>query len=272
VGLIFEPNTEHLSARQVRDGREGENTLIEAEIAIPTADGSADAFLYIPERDGPRPGVLFLTDIGGIRESQSEIARRIAAEGYVVLMPNLFYRTSRPPVLNLPFNPRDEQFMQRLRELSSPLTPEAVERDAASYVDFLAAQKPVKHGPMGTFGLCFAGAVAMRVAAARPDQIGAAASFHGGRLYTDAPSSPHLLLPRIKARLYFGHAINDASMPQEAIDKLHLALKDWGGKYESEVYEGALHGWTVRDHPAYNPTQAERAVAKLKQLFAETIG
>ena len=111
----------------------------------------------------------------------------------------------------------------------------------------------------------------MRMAAARPEQIAAAASFHGGRLYTDASTSPHLWLPRIKARLYFGHAVNDKSMPQEAIEKLNEALKAWGGRFESEIYEGAYHSWTTLDSPVYNKPQAERAFAKLKELFVSTL-
>jgi len=111
----------------------------------------------------------------------------------------------------------------------------------------------------------------MRTAAAEPDKVAAVASFHGGGLYTDAPTSPHLVLPRIKARLYFGHATNDRSMPQEAIEKFDRALDAWGGKYQSEVYEGAFHGWTVPDAPIYNQAQAERAFEKLTELFANTL-
>jgi carboxymethylenebutenolidase len=124
---------------------------------------------------------------------------------------------------------------------------------------------------MGVVGYCFSGALAMRTAATRPDRIAAAASFHGGRLFTDAPTSPHLVLPRIKARLYFGHATQDQTMPQEAIEKLNRALQTWGGVYESEVYEGAYHSWTVPDSPVYNQPQAERAFAKLTWLFAKTL-
>jgi carboxymethylenebutenolidase len=115
--------------------------------------------------------------------------------------------------------------------------------------------------------------MALRIAATRPDRIAAAASFHGGSLYTDAPTSPHLLLPQVKARLYFGHAFEDRSMPEEAIDKLDRALEAWGGEYESEVYEGAHHGWTVPQsgNSAYNQPQAERAFHKLSALFAETL-
>jgi carboxymethylenebutenolidase len=165
----------------------------------------------------------------------------------------------------------EERTMKRFAELAAPMTPERVERDAAAYVDFLASHDSVRAGKLGVVGYCFTGAFAMRTAAVRPDQIAAAASFHGGGLYTDASASPHHVLPRIKARLYFGHAINDQSMPAEAIEKLNRALAAWGGKYESETYDGAYHGWTTPGVPAYNEKQAARAFDKLIELFAQTL-
>jgi carboxymethylenebutenolidase len=245
--------------------------VIEERVETQTPDGAADGLFYQPETGGSWPGIFFLTDIAGIRPSQRAIAARICSEGYVVLMPNLFYRTGRPPLFEPGLKFGNEQFMKRVGELSSPLTPEAVERDAGRYVDFLAQHQAVKKGPFGAVGLCFAGAVVLRMAAASPHQIAAGASLHGGRLYTDAPDSPHLLLPKIKARLYFGHATKDNSMPQDSIDKFNKSLHTWGGRYESEVYEGAQHGWTVTDNPAYDPPQAERAFKTLKQLFAESL-
>jgi carboxymethylenebutenolidase len=164
-----------------------------------------------------------------------------------------------------------EEARQRMAELRGPLTPEALESDTGAYVDFLAGQDGVSGGGIGVVGYCFAGSVALRTAAARPDLVKAAASFHGGGLATDAPTSPHLLLPRIKARLYFGHATEDRGMPPEAIDRLGQALATWGGRYESEVYDGARHGWTVPDSPVFNGPQAERAFAKLTELFAQTL-
>ena len=153
-------------------------------------------------------------------------------------------------------------------KLFGSLPPDAMERDGGRYVDFLAAQPEVSAAPVGVVAHCFSGAMALRTAAARPDRVGAAASFHGGRLVTDSPDSPHLLLPRIEARLYFGHAIKDASMTQEALDALDAALAAWGGRYESEVYEGAFHGWTSSDSAVYNPAQAQRAFDKLLQLLS----
>jgi len=170
--------------------------IIEESIEIRTADGTADGFLYRHE-GGPRPGVIHLTDIGGIRSSQKAMASRLAAAGYAVLMPNLFYRFGKPPVIDFAAGFEDEGVKKRVAELRAPLTPEAVESDAGAYVDFLQGVSP---GGIGVVGYCFAGSVALRAAAARPDRVEAAASFHGGGLCTDATTSTHLLLPRFRYR------------------------------------------------------------------------
>lgn len=248
--------------------------MIEEEIEISLTTGKSDGVLFRPEGEGRWPGVNFLTDIGGIRPATRDMARRLAAEGYCVLMPNVFYRIGRPPLWDFPRRLGEERTMKRIAELSAPLTPEAMERDASDYVEFLAGQDSVGEGPMGVVGHCFTGAMAMRAAAARPDRIAAAASFHGGRLFTDDSTGPHLVLPRVKARLYFAHAVNDNTMPAEAIEKLDRALEAWdpsGDRYESEIYEGAYHGWTAPDSPVYNEAQAERAFRKLTELLAETM-
>ncbi len=267
--------------RQIKSGRldnlfagkliEPENTMTEKEIEIRTADGTSRGALFHAGDKPPAPGVIFLTDIRGIRPAPHQMAGRLAAEGYTVLVPNVFYRTGPPPMFDFPVNFREERTLKRFAELTTPLTPQAMERDAAAYVDFLASQQSVREGPMGAVGFCFSGAFALRTAAARPDRITAAASLHGGRLYADAPDSPHLALPRVKARLYFGHAVEDQSMPKEAIEKLNAALAVWGGRYESETYEGARHGWTVPDNGAYNQPQAERAFTKLTELLAQAL-
>ncbi|KAA6465254.1 dienelactone hydrolase family protein [Acidobacteria bacterium AB60] len=245
--------------------------MIETGIGIRTPDGTSEGLLYLPEEHGSWPGILFLTDIIGIRASQRAMAARICSEGYVVLMPNLYYRAGKPPLFEKGTKMGDEKFTRRMGEILSQMTPDAIDQDNCSYVDYFCQQASVMEVPFGALGLCVSGSTVLRMAAARPDQIGAGASFHGGRLYTDAPTSPHRLLPRIKARLYFGHAVNDRSMPPAAIDNLNRSLQSWGGKYESEVYEGAHHGWTVVDSPAFNPPQAERAFRVLRRLFAEAL-
>jgi len=244
-------------------------TEVELQLAMP--DGPCDAVLFSPDPGTPLPGVLHVPDIASIREAHLEMAKRLAAGGYAVLLVNPFYRTGRPPVWDFPRVWGEPKTMRRFQELTAPLTPDAQMRDVAAYLDLLVAQEAVRRGPVGVVGYCFGGGMALRTAAAGGAKVAAAASFHGGGLYkADDPSSPHLLLPEVKAQLYFGHATEDRSMTADDIAHFEEALDAWGGKYESETY-AAHHGWTVSDNPAYNSAEAERAFTKLKKLFAETL-
>ncbi|HEX7422124.1 MAG TPA: dienelactone hydrolase family protein [Thermoanaerobaculia bacterium] len=246
-----------------------DETIVEDEVEVPTNDGAADAVLY-RWTDGRRPGVVNLPDGIGTRPSQRQMARRVAAEGYNVLLPNIYYRSGRAPFFPPKADFSDPRIMARFGELTAPVSADAMERDGSAYVDFLASRPEVSESPMGVVGFCFTGMFALRTAAARPDRIGAAASFHGGGLFKDSPASPHLVLPRVTASLYFGHARDDRSMPAEAIANFENALAQWGGTYESETYD-ARHGWTVPDSGAYNEPEAERAFAKLRALFAASL-
>ncbi len=241
--------------------------MISQPVIFPSQDGSIDGQVIRPVTDQPLPAVIHLTDIFGIRAATDDLAERIARGGYVVLTPNIFYRTALPPVFDFEPDFGTERTMNRFKELSAPLTPDAMDRDGSSFVDFLASQPYIGGGPMGVVGFCFSGKFALRIAAARSDRIGAAASFHGGGLVTDGEDSPHLLLPQIKAPLYFGHAENDRSMPAEAIESLDRALAGWGGAFESEVYVGAQHGWMVAGREVHHPEQAARGFAKLMALL-----
>ena len=246
--------------------------MTEQELQLSMPDGMADAVLFTPETPGPLPGVLHLPDIGSIREAHRQMARRLAERGYVVLMPNPFYRSRRPPVFDFPRKMGEPRTMERFAELVGPMTPEAQMRDVAAYVDYLASLPGVWPGTIGTVGYCFCGALSLRAAATRPARVAAAASLHGGGLYkADDPGSPHLVLPHVAARLYFGHAEEDQSMTAEDIAHFEQALGTWGGVYESETYQRARHGWTVPDNPVFNAEQAERAFGKLTELFAETL-
>ena len=246
--------------------------MTELDLQIPMPDGLADAVLFTPESPTPQPGVLHLPDIASIREAHREMARRLASQGYVVLMPNPFYRTSRPPVWDFPRKMGEPRTMQRMAELTGPLTSKARDLDMAAYVKFLSAQPAVHPGSVGVVGYCIGGSMALRAAAASPDKVAAAASFHGGNLYkADDPDSPHYLLPKVTARLYFGHATEDKNMTAEDITHFEQALATWGRAFESETYAGASHGWTVPDNPVFNPEQADRAFAKLTELFAQTL-
>jgi len=235
----------------------------EESVEIATPDGKADGSLY-----GEGPGVLYYPHGLGVDEGFHIMAKRLAGDGYCVLMPNIYYRHMKAgPAFAEPVDFADPKVRERFRELSGALTLEAMARDALAYLDFLGGE--VK-GQVAAVGYCLTGKMTMRTAAAAPDRIACAASFHGGGLYTDDASSPHLLLPRITARLYFGHATNDQGMTADAIAKFEAALAAWGGRYESETYP-ALHGWTVPGGRVYDHAQAERHYAKLTELLERTL-
>jgi len=236
---------------------------VETSIAFKGAAGEAEAYLYTPSVTGKWPGVVHLTDIAGIRPPNRDMAKRQADAGYTVVLPNIYYRITKLPIFDFVPKMGDERSMKRFMELRASLPVAAMDADGHAYVDSLLALPQTSGDKVGVVGYCFTGSMAMRVAAA--------ASFHGGGLFTDKPDSPHLLLPKIGARLYFGHAIEDRSMPAEAIAKLEATLTAWGGRFESETYEGAHHGWTVPGVPVYNEKQSERHFRKLEDLFAAAL-
>jgi carboxymethylenebutenolidase len=249
--------------------------VVETNVEIKTPDGTCDA-TFIHPKTGAHPGVLVWPDAFGLRPSMREIGKRIAAEGYSVLVPNPFYRVAKAPfsdASNFSFqNPAD---MAKLRPLMASVNaPGNAEKDAVAYVAFLDAQKAVnKSKKIGTQGYCMGGPLVMKTAAELPDRIGAGASFHGGGLVTDKPDSPHLLAPKIKARMYFGVASNDDARQPDAKDKLKEAFAAVKIPAEIEVYAGALHGWCVPDMPLqnnapiYSKPDAERAWGKLVALY-----
>lgn len=240
--------------------------MIEHAFEIPTLN--TEVLLIQPE--GEAPGIVFLTDIWGIRPANIAMARRLAEKGFAVLVPNVFHRWSRITPDGFEHGDAAEQ-RKRLGELFRALTPDQMESDGAAYVDFLLAQRGVKPGKVGVVGHCFTGQMAVHIAAAVPDRVAAAASFHGGFLVKDAPDSVHSILPRVTARLYFAHAVDDESMTAQQIETLEAALRDWHGAFQSETYAGALHGWTVPGRDVYNELQAERAFEKEVELFDATL-
>jgi carboxymethylenebutenolidase len=250
--------------------------VVEKSVEIKTADGVCDA-VFIHPATGSHPGVLVWPDAFGLRPAMRDIGKRLAAEGYSVLVPNPFYRVAKAPVVDDPSsfnfsNPTDRAKLQPF--MGSITAAGAAEKDAASYVAFLDAQPQVdKTKKIGTQGYCMGGPLVVRTAASQANRIGAGASFHGGGLVTANPDSPHLLAPKIKGRMYFGVASNDDKAQPDAKDKLREAFAAAKVPAEIEVY-GSLHGWCVPDMPKaadgapiYNRPDAEKAWAKLLALY-----
>ena len=249
--------------------------VTENNVQVKTPDGVCDA-VFIHPTSGSHPAVIIWPDAFGLRPSMRDIGKRIAAEGYSVLVPNPFYRVAKAPVIEDPSsfsfsNPTDRAKLTPL--MGSIGAAGAAEKDVAAFITFLDTQPSVnKAKKIGTQGYCMGGPLVMRTAAAAPDRIGAGASFHGGGLVTEAPTSPHLLIPKMKARLYIGVASNDDKAQPDAKDKLREAFAAAKVPAEIEVYP-SLHGWCVPDMPLqngaaiYNKPDAEKAWAKLVALY-----
>src|ERR1022692_142644 len=253
--------------------------VVETDVTIETPDGTCDAAFFHPPT-GSHPGVLIWTDAFGLRPAMRDIGKRIAAEGYSVLVPNPFYRVAKAPVFDSAssFNFQNQADMAKLQPLMESVNaPGAAEKDAVAYIAFLDAQSQInKAKKIGTQGYCMGGPLVVKTAAALPNRVGAGASFHGGGLVTDKPDSPHLLAPKIKARMYFGIASSDDAKQPDAKDKLREAFAAAHVPAEIEVYP-AQHGWCVSDMPMrdgaqfYDKVQAERAWGKLVALYRATL-
>ncbi len=243
--------------------------MIKTEIA--TRDGVCPSYVFRPTGAGPFPGVLVFMDGIGIRPAVLEIGERLAASGYFAVLPDLFYRSG-------PYAPMDphtvftdpDQRKVLFEKFFAQATVANVMADTRAYLDFLSAQPDVKPGGVGTTGYCMGGLMSLAAAGSYPERIVATATFHGGRLATDAPDSPHLLAPKIRSRVYVAGAIEDASFPDEMKARLEAALTSAGVRHTIETYP-AKHGWVFRDTPVYDAAASERHWETLLSFFAETL-
>jgi carboxymethylenebutenolidase len=240
-------------------------------VDVETRDGVADAYLSQPDNGERHPGVLLVMDAFGLRPQIERMADRIAARGFVVLAPNVFYRAGRAPVVAMPDLDDAAQrgsFMEAIMPLIQGLTPKLIARDGLAYLDLL---EEVGRGPVAITGYCMGGRVGWEIAAAFPGRVVALACFHAGGLVRGDADSPHLRAGKLAAELYFGHADNDQNMTPEQIATLEQVLDTAGVHYRSELYEGAAHGYTMADTPVYDEAAAERHYTELFALLDRTV-
>ena len=237
------------------------------KIEIKTKDGTCPSYVYRPAGSGPWPTVLVFMDGLGIRPAMLEIGERLASRGYFVVLPDLFYRSG-------PYAPMDPHAVfsdpAKRKELMERFFVHATQKnlmsDARAMLDYLAAQADVKPGGIGTTGYCMGGMMSLVAAGTYPDRIVVTASFHGGRLATDAPDSPHLLAPKIRSKVYVAGASEDPSFPDDMKARLEDALSKAGVDHTIETYP-AKHGWVFRDTPVYDAAACERHWQSLVALF-----
>lgn len=240
--------------------------LNEATVEIATPDGTADAFFVHPAR-GKFPAVILWPDIAGLRDAYKVMARRLAEAGYAVLAVNHYYRSARAPILNSIAEWRTPAGQEKLKPMIAAITPAGTMRDARAFIAWLDRQKPVNtRRGIGTQGYCMGGPYTVRTAAAVPDRVRAAASFHGGGLVGDGPDAPSALMASTKASFLFAIARNDDARSPGDKDALRKAADAARRKAEIEVYN-ADHGWCTLDAPVYDKPEAERAWARLLALY-----
>ncbi|HKT72397.1 MAG TPA: dienelactone hydrolase family protein [Steroidobacteraceae bacterium] len=258
----------------------GTLSVSEQQVQVKTPSGTSDASLCTPQGAGTWPAVILFTDAGGLRQTMADMGKRLAGDGYVVLVPNPYYRNTKPPGLDLAtFNFADPADRAKLEALRAPLTNEAVAQDATAYLTFLDALPAVNRKvPAGAFGYCMGGLMTLQAAIGNPNRIHAGASFHGGGLVTDQPDSVHRQIGKVKGRFLIAIAANDDERQPEAKTELSKAFAAAHIPATVEVYPGTQHGWCVSDmpHPAdkppvYDRAQAERAWSGLQKLFKTTL-
>lgn len=249
-------------------------TVRGTNVDIPTQDGTADAYLAHPDDGGTHPAVLFYMDVFGPRPHLRGMADRLAAAGYTVLLPNVFYRVGRAPLVELPefidMTARPN-VLEQLIPYMQQLTPDLAMNDAGAYLRWLAESPQTDGGQVGVTGYCMGAPLALRTAGTYPERVAAAAGFHGAGLATEDDNSPHRLANRITAELYFGHADEDPALPPEQIKRLDSALTAAGVRHTSEVYTGANHGYTQADTSSHSAEADEHHWSALLDLFGRAL-
>lgn len=242
--------------------------MIEKHLDIPTADGSMNTFVVYPEENGPHPVVLFYMDAPGKREELHDMARRFAAVGYYVILPNLYYRRTRDFWLQERTEPAMAVMFTHMNSLNRATT----EVDTAALLKFADAQPEANASRIGAVGYCMSGPFVMWAAAAFPGRINSIASIHGAQMATDAPDSPHLMAPKIKCETYFACAETDKWAPPADIQKLEASLKAAGTAHRIEWYPGTEHGFVFPLRTGiYHRAGAERHWERMFSLFARTL-
>jgi len=240
------------------------------QILVPTADGQCPTDVLSPDGTGPWPAVIIYMDGIGIRPTLVAMARRLADAGYVVLLPDLYYRFGAYDPL-VPTEVFKGDFRARIGPMMATTGNVQAAQDTAALLAWLDTRPDVKGPHIGTVGFCMGGGMALTAAGTFPDRVVAAASFHGGRLATDDPASPHLLAPQIRGELLIAGADNDASYPPDMAERLTAALTRAGVRFHAEIYAGAAHGWMKTDFPVYDEAAAERGWREMLALFARNL-
>lgn len=241
--------------------------MLEDTLDIVTPAGAMETFVVRPDRGGPFPPVLFLMDAPGIREELRDMARRLATVGYLVVLPNLYYRAGRDSLFGADVLVHGSPEHARMRAIRTRMTIPPVMEDVAAMLAFADARDDVRRGPVGVHGYCMSGPYALAAAARYPDRVAAAASFYGTWLVSDAVESPHLTLGKGRAELYVACAEHDELAPLPMVAELQRLFDASGARGEIEVYPGVHHGFGFPQRRVYDKPAAEKHWQRLIALY-----
>ena len=246
--------------------------MVHEQISIRTADGDCPTHVFISGGESSSPAVIIYMDALGMRPAVLDVAKRLAENGYVALLPDLFYRSGDyhiPP-------PKEAFASGDLMSIIGPFMaatgPTKAAEDTRYFLDYLDKRGDVRGHKVGAVGFCMGGGMALSASGTWPDRVAAAASYHGGGIASEKSDSPHLLAGQMKAEIYVAGAVNDLSYPPEMAARMEKALADGGVKHRCEIYAGALHGWMMPDFPVYNHDAAERGWREMLALFDRNLG
>ena len=245
--------------------------MTQRPVEIETPDGVCPAFLSIPAGDGPWPAVIMFPDAGGMRETFREMGRRLSELGYVVLVPDFYYRLGPYEPIDMSSALSTNEVMATIMRRARGYSVDLAVRDAGAYVDYLESLSEKAPGGVGTTGYCMGGRLSLVTAAHLGRRVAAAASFHGGNLAkADDPDSPHHRASAISARVYVAGAVDDQSFPDDQKELLERALGEAGVSHTIETYP-ARHGFAVPDNDSYDPAAAERHWTAMEQFFGSAL-
>jgi carboxymethylenebutenolidase len=246
--------------------------MTQQTVEIETGDGTCPAALSIPDGDGPWPAVIMFADAGGMRDTMRQMGERLSGLGYVVLVPDFYYRNGPYEPVDMRTAFQNKESMEKIMSMMQGYTADMIVRDAQAFVDYLDSLPEKKPGGVGTAGYCMGGRLSLITAGSLGGRIAASASFHGGNLAKhDDPDSPHQKAPAFKATVYVAGAMEDQSFPEVQKDLLEKSLTEAGVPHTIETYP-AHHGFAVPDNASYDEAAAERHWQAMENLFGSMQG
>jgi len=236
---------------------------------VETADGKMETFIVHPDEAGPYAPVVMYQNVSGLSDSMRMMARRVAAQGYYCVVPDLYYRLGK---IVIDADSAAEHVLAIRNAAIKSLRNTAVMEDTRALLKFIQSDRVVRPRPAAVVGYCMGGRFSLLAAAHFPSQIAAAASLFGVGLITDAPDSPHLMFGKMRGEVYCGFAEHDPFAPPEFVKRFTELLERCNTVHSLvEVHPGSHHGYAFPGRPTYQKEAAERSWERIFAMFGRQL-